>query len=52
MSAKQEMYKQLSLTRAKERIHQGFWRQRQSIRRKTAQDAEMHADAERLHSLP
>lgn len=52
MSAKQQMYKDLAVTRAKDRIHQGFWRQRQAIRRKTAQDAEMHADMERRHALP
>ena len=52
MSAKQQMYRQLSLERSKQRIKQGFWRQRDAIRTKHRQDAEMHADAERTHSLP
>lgn len=52
MSAKQQMYNQLSLERSRQRIKQAFWRQRQEIRRKTSQDAEMHSDLERRHSLP
>jgi hypothetical protein len=52
MSARQEMQKNLSFERSKQAIKQGFWRQRQSIRRKTSQDAEMHSDLERRHSLP
>lgn len=52
MSAHQQMYNQLSIERSKQRIKQGFWRQRQAIRRKTAQDAEMHSDLERKHAIP
>ena len=52
MSAKQDMYNKLNLERSRQRIKQGFWRQRQAIRRKTSQDAEMHDDLERRHSLP
>ena len=52
MSAKQQMYRQLSMSRAKERIHQGFWRQRDVLRTKHRQDREMHDDLERRHALP
>ena len=52
MSAKQQMYKSLALTRANQRIRQGFWRQRETLRTKHRQDAEMHNDLERLHGAP
>lgn len=52
MSSKQQMYKQLAMSRAKERIHQGFWRQRDVLRTKHRQDREMHDDLERRHALP
>lgn len=52
MSAHQNMHNTLALERSKQRIRQSFWRQRQSIRRKTAQDSEMHNDQERSGGLP
>ena len=52
MSAHQQMNDKLSLERSRQAIKQSFWRQRQSIRRKTSQDAEAHADLERRHALP
>lgn len=52
MSAKQKMNNQLAAERSRQAIKQAFWRQRQNIRRKTSQDAEMHSDLERRHSLP
>jgi len=52
MNAKQQMSNQLAAERSRQAIKQSFWRQRQNIRRKTAQDAEMHSDLERRHSLP
>lgn len=52
MSAKQDMYRSLALTRANQRIRQGFWRQRDAIRNKHRQDSEMHNDLERRRALP
>ena len=52
MQAKKELNADLSKQRAMQRIRQGFWRQREAIRTKHRQDAEMHADAERMHALP
>ncbi len=52
MAAHQKMYNQLATKRAEQRIRQGFWRQRDVIRTKHRQDAEMHNDLERRHSLP
>jgi hypothetical protein len=52
MSAKQQMNIQLASKRSEQRMRQGFWRQREMIRTKHRQDAEMHSDLERRHSLP
>ena len=52
MNAHKEMQNKLSLERSRQAIKQSFWRQRQSIRRKSTQDAEMHSDLERRHVLP
>ena len=52
IEAKKQMTLDLAKHRAMQRIRQGFWRQREAIRTKHRQDAEMHADAERMHALP
>jgi hypothetical protein len=52
MSAKQQMNIQLASKRSEQRMRQGFWRQREMIRTKHHQDAEMHNDLERRHAIP
>lgn len=52
MMQKQKLYADLSKQRATQRIKQSFWRQRDAIRTKHRQDAEMHNDLERTHGLP
>ena len=52
MQAKQEMKDKLAYQRSVQRLKQGYWRQREAIRTKHRQDAEMHSDAERIHALP
>ena len=52
MSAKKKASLQLATARSVAAMKQGFWRQRQEIRRKTSQDAEMHTDLERRHAIP
>jgi hypothetical protein len=52
MAAKKQASVDLAKARSMATMKQGFWRQRQQIRRKTAQDSEMHNDLERRHALP
>jgi hypothetical protein len=52
MSAKKVMQNQLAFERSKQRMNQTYWRQRDAIRTKHRQDAEMHNDMERRHQLP
>jgi len=52
MSAKKVMQNQLAFERSKQRMKQTYWRQRDAIRTKHRQDAEMHNDMERRHQLP
>jgi hypothetical protein len=52
MKAHQDMYAKLATKRAEQRIRQNFWRQRDVLRTKHRQDAEMHSDMERRHALP
>jgi hypothetical protein len=46
------MQNQLAFERSKQRMKQTYWRQRDAIRTKHRQDAEMHNDMERRHALP
>jgi hypothetical protein len=52
MSTKKVMQNQLAFERSKQRMKQTYWRQRDAIRTKHRQDAEMHNDMERRHQLP
>ena len=52
MAAKRKASVDLATARSMASMKQGFWRQRQEIRKKTAQDSEMHADMERREQLP
>ena len=52
MQRKKEMATNLNYQRSVQRMKQGFWRQREAIRTKHSQDAEMHTDLERRHALP
>ena len=52
MQRKKEMANTLNYQRSVQRMKQGFWRQREAIRTKHSQDAEMHTDLERRHALP
>ena len=52
MAAKKQASIDLASARSMASMKQGFWRQRQEIRKKTAQDSEMHNDQERRGELP
>ena len=52
MAAKKQASIDLATARSMATMKQGFWRQRQEIRKKTAQDSEMHNDMERREKLP
>jgi hypothetical protein len=52
MAAKKQASIDLSAARSMASMKQGFWRQRQEIRKKTSQDSEMHNDMERTGGLP
>jgi hypothetical protein len=52
MAAKKQASIDLASARSMASMKQGFWRQRQEIRKKTSQDSEMHNDQERRGELP